>query len=373
MKIEQLIYANSSFDGASTLGNAADWVLVFGSRELMAEKAIFDQIRSMYPRAYIMGCSTAGEMHKTFVREGGLCVTAIHFEKATVSFHQATFDKEEDFSYIASHLLENLEKTDLRHIFVLADGLTVNGSSLIRGFNRSLPEGVTVSGGLAADSSKYKKTLIMANSYPREKAIVFAAIYGNIRISSVAATGWKSFGIERLVTRSQGRTLYELDGKPALDLYKAYLGEHAKNLPLSGVRFPLSFRPEHSDSYYIRSLQSVNEEEKSILFFGEIPQGSYCKLTRANPYNLLDGAKEAAEESLRQLGTEPEFVIAVSCRGRQFILRQMTEDELLTLRETLGCKPILTGFYSYGEFLCRNKRNSCEMHNQTMMVTLFAE
>ena len=43
--------------------------------------------------------------------------------------------------------------------------------------------------------------------------------------------GWDFFGPERRVTRSEGNVLYELDGTPALDLYKKYLGARASGLP----------------------------------------------------------------------------------------------------------------------------------------------
>jgi len=43
--------------------------------------------------------------------------------------------------------------------------------------------------------------------------------------------GWDPFGPERLITKSKENILYELDGQSALELYKKYLGEHAKVFP----------------------------------------------------------------------------------------------------------------------------------------------
>lgn len=373
MQIEQLLYKNGSFDRPSLLGDQADWLLVFGSRMLVETKEVFDELRLRYPKAYIMGCSTAGEMNESYVSENGLCATAVHFEKAQVHFLENSFLDDADFFDVGQELLQNLETKNLRHVFLLADGLKVNGSTLISGFNCALPEGVTVSGGLAADNSRYKKTLLYANDYAKENRIVCAAFYGDIRISAAAATGWKAFGIERLVSKAEGRTLYELDGKPALDLYKEYLGESAKDLPKSGVRFPLSFRHENCEHSFMRSLQAIDENTKSMLFFGDIPQGSYCRLTHSNPYNLIDGAREAAKLSLAKLAEKPQLAIPISCRGRQFILRQMTEEELEVIQDVFEDDITITGFYSYGELMCQKMIRSCEMHNQTMTVTLFAE
>ena len=373
MKVEQLIYQGSGFDRKPSLGASADWVLMFGARYLIENDELFDQVRRMYPSAYIMGCSTAGEINGDHISEDGLCLTAVHLEKSEVRFADICYHDSDDFFRLGTDLIDQLEKKDLRYIFLLSEGVNINGSLLVRGLDSALPETVSLTGGLAGDGNNFKKTVIIANDHAQENKIVCAAFYGDILAGSAYCGGWKPFGIGRLVTRSEGPVLYELDHRPALDLYKDYLGESAKDLPMSGLRFPLSFRPENADDSFIRSVQGIDEESKSLLFRADIPQSSYCRLTRANAYNLIDGAKEAADLAYAALSAKVDLAIVISCRGRKFILRQRADEELEAIRNVVGEDAPVTGFYSYGELVKYKEGTPCEMHNQTLAITLLSE
>jgi hypothetical protein len=167
--------------------------------------------------------------------------------------------------------------------------------------------------------------------------------------------------------------LYEFDGKSALALYKKYLGDHARGLPSTGLLFPLSVRIKTGDRGVVRTILSVNEEDQSMTFAGDVPEGAYARLMKANFDRLIDGAVEAAKSSLAMIGTSPEFAILISCVGRKLILKQRIEEELEGVRDVLGEQTILSGFYSYGEISPFSKDAHCELHNQTMTITAFSE
>ncbi|RJQ51925.1 MAG: hypothetical protein C4530_19405, partial [Desulfobacteraceae bacterium] len=186
--------------------------------------------------------------------------------------------------------------------------------------------------------------------------------------------GWDPFGPERLVTRSKGNVLYELDGQSALELYKRYLGEHAKELPASGLLFPLNMRTAESDSGVVRTILAVDEADQSMTFAGDVPEGAHVRLMKANFDHLVDGAIGAAQTSYEAIGSRsPELAILISCVGRKFILKQRVEEEVEGVQEVLGADTVLTGFYSYGEICPSAPRANCELHNQTMTITTFAE
>ena len=107
--------------------------------------------------------------------------------------------------------------------------------------------------------------------------------------------GWDSFGVDRKVTKSKANILYELDGQPALELYKIYLGKHAADLPASALLFPLSLRLKNSETPLVRTVLSVNEADGSMVFADDIPQGEYVRLMKASSDRLIDGANDAAE------------------------------------------------------------------------------
>jgi hypothetical protein len=169
--------------------------------------------------------------------------------------------------------------------------------------------------------------------------------------------------------------LYELDGQAALDLYKKYLGPEAKNLPGSALLFPLSIRAKNDgQTELVRTILAVDEKKKSMTFAGDVPEGHYAKLMKANFDRLIDGAAAAAKSSFRMLRKgEPQFALLISCVGRKMVLRQRTEEEVEGVRNVLGPTAALAGFYSYGEISPFNPAAKCELHNQTMTITTFLE
>ncbi len=210
---------------------------------------------------------------------------------------------------------------------------------------------------------------------PRRASIAAVGLYGDrLRVGYASLGGWDPFGPERLITRSRGNVLYELDGRSALELYKTYLGPHARELPASGLLFPLSLRSESSLTPVVRTILSVNEEESSMTFAGDLPMGHYARLMRANFDRLIDGAVGAARTSYEAVGaSSPDLALLVSCVGRKLVLGQRIEEEVEGVRDVLGDGTVLAGFYSYGEISPFTPTARCELHNQTMTITSLAE
>ncbi|MBT4969775.1 MAG: hypothetical protein HOM80_12280, partial [Bacteroidetes bacterium] len=209
------------------------------------------------------------------------------------------------------------------------------------------------------------------------KGDIIAAIgfYGeDIKIGYGSLGGWDSFGVERSVTKSEANVLYEIDNTPALSIYKSFLGDQAKDLPASGLLFPLSMRTEADAEPVVRTILAVDEEKQSLTFAGDIPEGSYIKLMKANIDRLITGAEDAAKVSVNPLsGNLPELAILISCVGRKLVLNQMVEEEVEAVQDVVGEQAKLTGFYSYGEIAPFLEGAKCELHNQTMTITTFQE
>jgi len=261
------------------------------------------------------------------------------------------------------------------HVFVLSDGLRVNGSELVRGLSQHLPLGVTITGGLAGDGDRFQQTQVMWNGRLQSGKVVAVGLYGDrLKVGYGSFGGWEPFGPKRQITKSDGNVLYELDGEPALTLYKRYLGDHAANLPASGLLFPLSLQVESDDRYLVRTILAVHEAEQSLTFAGDVPEGTTAQLMKASFDRLVDGAMQAASISLQPLaGTAPELAILISCVGRKLLLNQRIEEEVEGVQVVLGDRTPLTGFYSYGEISPFAPGASCELHNQTMTITTLVE
>jgi hypothetical protein len=357
------------------LGSEAQLVLVFGSTGALHERAPLQEIKSAYPGAHLLGCSTAGEIYDTQVLDESLVVTAIQFEGTTVQGTRIKLNGSRDSFAAGAQLAQQLDRVGLAHVFVLSDGLRVNGSELVAGLTEHLPPHVAITGGLAGDGARFQETLVLWDGEPEQDAIVALGLYGDrLRVGYGSLGGWDSFGPERLITRSRGNVLYELDGKSALQLYKTYLGEHAQGLPATALLFPLSLRIQDSAEPVVRTILSIDEDEQSMTFAGDVPQGGYGRFMKANFDRLIDGATDAARTSSVAIGSgSADLAILISCVGRKLVLKQRIEEEVESVREVLGERPILTGFYSYGEISPFTPGGKCELHNQTMTITTFSE
>jgi hypothetical protein len=213
------------------------------------------------------------------------------------------------------------------------------------------------------------------NAAPETNTVVALGLYGSrLKVGFGSLGGWDSFGPERLITRSKGNVLYELDGQSALALYKKYLGDHARDLPAAGLLFPLSLRNTSGETPVVRGLLSIDEKEQSVTFAGDVPEGAYARLMKANFDRLIDGATGAARTSYKAIGsTSPDLALLISCVGRKLVLKQRIEEEVESVRDVLGARPALAGFYSYGEISPFTPGARCELHNQTMTITTLSE
>ena len=378
MVIEQFaFYTLDEIENINTLAKLknSNLVLMFGAKEFICNKDVFCNIRDTYSRANIFGCTTAGEIFNDQVNDNILTVTAIYFENTKTNFFFSEIIEFNKCYEKGVEIAKLIPVENLSHVFVIGEGLNINGSKLVEGFVNVLPEHVKITGGLAGDYEGYKETFVIANDYGKKNLIGAVAFYGDkIKIGYGSAGGFDTFGIERTVTKSKENILYELDGKPVLDLYKEYLGEYSSKLPVSGLLFPLSIRASDNNYSYVRTVSGVDEENKALKFAGEIPQGYYAKLMRANYNNLINGSMIAAENCIDSVNCKnPNLAILVSCRGRRVVLNQMIDEELEVVRSILGDNVIFTGFYSNGEIAPTNKKSMTEFHNQTMTITLIGE
>jgi hypothetical protein len=352
----------------------AQLLLGFGSRRLLQRADLLAALKAGYPRAVFVGCSTAGEIAGTQVLDESLVVTAVHFERSAVDWTEAQVAPGADGSDAARELARALVRPGLRHVLALCDGLKVNGTAFAHALREALPAHVCATGGLAADADRFVETAVCANGIGRSGRVVGIGLYGDaLRVGYGSLGGWDSFGPVRLVTRARGNVLYELDGRLALDLYKTYLGEHAQRLPGSALLFPLLLEDPHGGEGLVRTVLAVDDAQGSMTFAGDVPEGGHVQLMKANFDRLVDGAFGAAAAGVARLGgTQAELALLISCVGRKLVLRQRVEEEIDSVREALP-QAVLAGFYSYGELCPPGTVGGCELHNQTMTITTFAE
>jgi hypothetical protein len=353
----------------------AGLVLVFGSPSALNGAEPLTALVRRYPEALLVGCSTAGEICGTRVTDRSLVATAVAFEATPMVAGRVRIREASQSFEAGRQLAAAIPTAGLCHAFVLSDGLGVNGSELVRGLRTGLPPNVSLTGGLSGDGADFHRTYVIWQGRPESGIATIVGFYGDrLTVGYGSLGGWDPFGPERLITRSAGNVLYEMDGQSALALYKAYLGEHAAGLPATGLLFPLSLRIAEGETGVVRTILAVDEEAQSMTFAGDVPEGSYARLMKANFDRLIDGAVGAAKTSrLTECGRPPDLAVLISCIGRKLILGQRVEEEVEGVRDVLGNDVPLTGFYSYGEISPFTPLAKCELHNQTMTITTFTE
>jgi hypothetical protein len=270
----------------------------------------------------------------------------------------------------------SIEREGLRAVLVFAPGVELNGSALIDGLASELPVGVPISGGLAGDGGAFRGTLILAPSGLHARRAVAVSFYGeSLRIGHGSFGGWAPFGPVRKVTRCEGNVLFELDGRPALGLYKEYLGAYADGLPSSGLLFPFEMLDQESSPRgLIRTILGVDEAAGSLVLAGNIDPDGHLRLMHSNREALVDGAEAAAQRAREDFGAKGQtLALLVSCVGRKLVMGDGVDDEVQVVSEVLGRDASLAGFYSYGEIAPFSEAMDCQLHNQTMTVTWLGE
>ncbi|MFV8353228.1 FIST signal transduction protein [Flavobacterium sp. XS2P14] len=350
-------------------------VLVFGNRYLLEKSEVLQDIRKEFPYEHLVYGSTSGEISGSSVNDDSISVVAIEFEKSTfVVKRENILDYNIDAKQLGEHLYNQMPKKDLKHLFVLSEGSFVNGSSLIAGLESNLLSGLSITGGMCGDDARFEKTLASYKEDPKEGEVVLIGFYGStLEISYASYGGWIPFGPERVITKAEGNILYEIDGQPALDLYKKYLGDKSSELPQASLLYPLNVTPHGKKEPVVRTILNIDNDAQSMILAGDAPVNSRVQLMMASVDGIAQGAFSAAKYGIKNRTTAPELALLVSCIGRKLVMNQRVEEEIEHVREVIGLQVPIAGFYSYGEMAPFNGETACELHNQTMTLTLISE
>lgn len=362
---------------ASTLSAIdPDLILVFGSVDHLASPSLCDALRAAAPRAVPLGCSTAGEITTDGVDDNCCTLTAVHFDKTRISKASTPLNGMNDSFAAGERLGKQLASSDLKAILLFGPGVQINGSALVDGMTSVVGSAVPITGGLAGDGGAFTRTFTIGPDGVSDNNVVAVGLCGDsLSFTHGSFGGWEPFGPARKVTRCEGNVLFELDGEPALDIYKRYLGDHAKDLPASGLLFPFAMLGEdHNALGLIRTILGVDEATGSLTLAGEITLNGYLKLMHASTDKLVNGAEAAAEAAAAAYKSSGDnLAILVSCVGRKLVMGGRVDEEVEAVGDVFGSKAVLTGFYSYGEISPFTPGASCKLHNQTMTITCLGE
>ena len=378
MRANQLTWSDAAgWKVADGDASEVDLVLYFGARQALACGSRYHELRALYPKAHLLGCSTGGQIRNDDV-DDEIAAIALRFDATKLRLACEPAPGPEQSRPCGEAIGRALAADDLAGIFLLSDGLNINGSTLVAGITSVVGSKVSLTGGLAGDGAQFQETLVGGDCPPKPHTVAAVGFYGSaIRIGHGSAGGWDEFGPRRRITRSNGNVLFELDGEPALDLYERYLGDEAQGLPGTALLFPLRIHdPARPDYDLVRTILAVDRDARSMTFAGDVPEGWVAQLMRGNFDRLAAGAADAARQAAKGLserGDGDGVAILVSCIGRRLLMGQRTIDEVEAAGAELGINVPRVGFYSYGEISPHGASGICQLHNQTMTVTALSE
>lgn len=350
-------------------------VLVLGNRYMLEYDTVFEDVKTLFPEGDIVFGSTSGDITSNSVDDDSITITAIEFEKTEFLIKTSNVLNSDFDSYKTGvDLLKKFPEEGLKYVFVLSEGSFINGSELTKGMNTATKDNVLITGGLCGDGARFEKTLAGYDENPKPGEIIAIGFYGE----SFEATfsihgGWTPFGPERVVTKSESNVLYELDNQPALDLYKKYLGDKSKELPAAALLYPLNVKSTEEKQSFVRTILNIDEADNTMILAGDIPEHSKVQLMMTNVDNIANASERAAKQALELRNKKPQLALLVSCIGRKLVLDQRVEEEIEEVVAVLGEETTICGFYSYGEIAPFHGENNCQLHNQTMTITLISE
>ena len=357
-------------------------IVAFGSFEPM-HSVEFQNFAKKFGQIPVIGCSTAGEVSRKGFFENTIVINAIRFDRDGSAVRIAHYTEEEakigNFESGAK-LGRELNDKDLAGVMLLAPGVGANPPGIIHGLKSQLGSDAVVFGGLAGDGGQFKQTCVFYNGEFHDGGCVAVGFYGtDLSLKHSARGGWQAFGKIREITKAKDNFVLEIDGRPALDVYKEALGDHAKDLPKMGLSFPLSIVNNDGDEIgLMRAVLTVNEDEKSLVMAGDmVLEGretgkTLIRFARGTNSQLVTGAREAAAK-LKFNDDEDSFGFLISCVARKLVLGAAIDDEVEAVAEELEHCENFSGFYAYGEIGPFFEKNDCQLHNQTFTIALLSE
>lgn len=349
-------------------------LLFFGPPTVLDQGLLTRQVRTLFPQARLAGCSSAGIITAEGAFEEESILTALHLEGvhllAAWEPLASMADSESAGRRLAHSLCAQHPGRDLDSALLLGQGVQINGSALVNGFQSVLGTDLPLTGALAGDDGAFIRTLTVLDDQVSPDHVLALGFSGKrLAIQTAAASGWEPFGPLRRVTAARDNILESLDGEPALAVYRRYLGAWADSLPASALLFPLALLEEDPGAPgLVRTVLGVSESEGHLILAGDLAQGSLVRLMHASTSTLVAGARQAASRFRRD--ASPALALTFSCVGRKLVMGQRVDEEIHALCQGLGPDVPLAGFFSYGEIGPLVGRPGSHLHNQTLSLAL---
>ncbi len=354
-------------------------VLAFFSHATVRHAQVIARLQQACADTHLIGCSSGGQIGARTVTDDGMTLTAIRFDATQLRTASTALATAADSAGAGASLARTLAAPDLRTVLVFAQGGDVDGRALVDSLAAGVGAEVNISGGLAVEEVTQGPaglTWTLIDGCLHAGQAVAVGLYGAaLQVRAGMAGGATPFGPVRKITRASGNLLYELDGEPALDIYRRYLGAYAEDMPATALMFPFALLDDElRDTGLIRSMVCVDESQRSLTLAGDVELGSHLRLMHANTSLLTRGATAAALAACPPSGpASGGLALLVSCVDPKLVMGGRVDDEIDAVADVFGPGVTLAGFYANGEFSPAVEGGPSRLNNQTMAITYLCE
>ncbi|MFH0762549.1 MAG: FIST N-terminal domain-containing protein [Candidatus Omnitrophota bacterium] len=266
---------------------------------------------------------------------------------------------------------------NIRRNFALlfSDGLMRNASTMLEGLQRNLGMSFPLLGGSASDELSFKKTYIYFNQQVLSGGACGILWGGKLNFGLGIRHGWKPLGKPRHITKSVGNIVYEIDGKSATNVYEEYFARDLSGLQKDSkkisILYPIGIYLPEEKGYLLRNITSI-EDNGSLVFQGNVPEGSSIRLMIGTNESCLAATKDALDEAGKNLAKERlDFLLVFESVSRYLLLGRQIREELQLIENTVGKNTPLFGICTYGEqapLRAINYQGKAHFHNQTIAL-----
>ena len=342
-----------------------DFVFMFASIGY-DQPSLVRAVREITGGAPLAGCSAEGTINGDDADESNFSVVVTAISSEELQWTNGIVPGLEDDpravgKQVAQDLLPNLS-ADAIGLFVFPDGLTDHLEPFFGGLEENLPSDRFLplwGGGAGNNVSVEEPTYQYCDDEVMSGGVAYALLSGKAQAGWAISHGLVPIGSARTVTRSQGNVIYEIDGKPAIEVLKEYLPEGALAEDRDWMRYAVSLAlttkaPDYmkDEEYVVRGVPAVRMADGSITVQTEVPEGTSVWFSSRDKEKITSRFDRMARQITEQLGDDkPKLVFQFECftRGKSLFREQEKVQLLKRLRQSVGPDVPWAGFYTIGE------------------------
>lgn len=354
------------------LGADPDVVLLFCAAEYDAAAVLAGLYDRLDPGVRVVGCSSCAEINSEEATTGSVTAMGLRLGDVVATIVHAS-DPGHDSGAVGRALGEALAPARPGLVLLFVDGVHLNSTPVLAGMQAALGAGMPIVGGVAADALTFTRTHEYVDREVLCGAAVALALSGPLRFETIVAGGWQAIGKSRVITRAtDSKTIVELDGEPALDVYRRYLGTFGRDLDNAGLEFPIGVIAVPGDAIaadtaFIRAVQGAAPDGRGVRVSGDIVEGATVRMMRASRDELIASATRGVQAAVQAL-PDPALALFFDCAGRKVVLGTRYQEELAAAFEHLPAGVPRVGFYTYGELAPR--AGTTIHHDETFTAVL---